>query len=58
MSRPKRGSRTRFRVGRVSVYLHHGAWWVYYRDSGKVVRRKIAADRQQAEQVAAQVTAS
>jgi len=47
----------RFRVGRVSVYLHHGTWWLYYRDSGRQVRRKAHDDREQAEQVAAQVNA-
>jgi integrase len=50
-------SSPRFRVGKVSVYLHHGAWWAYYRDGGKQVRRKIAATRAVAERVAAQVNA-
>jgi hypothetical protein len=45
----------RFQVGRVSVYLHHGAWWVYYRDHGKPVRRRVSARKGEAEQVAAQV---
>lgn len=29
--RTRKQRATRSRVGRVSVYLHHGAWWVYYR---------------------------
>ena len=41
----------------MSVYLHHGAWWLYYRDGGQPFRRKIAETRQEAEQVAAQVNA-
>jgi hypothetical protein len=41
----------------VSVYLHHGAWWLDYHDSGQQVRRKIADTRNEAEQVAAQATA-
>ncbi len=57
MSSRKRRSPTRFRVGRVSVYLHHGNWWLYFRDGGKPVRRRIAADRSEAERVAAQVNA-
>jgi integrase len=57
MSRRKRGPSPRFRVGRVSVYRHHGAWWLYYRDGGRPVRRKVAQDRSEAEQVAAQVNA-
>ena len=38
----RRGSPKRFRIGRVSVYPHHGAWWVYYRDAGQPVRQKVA----------------
>src|SRR4051794_24624192 len=57
MYRRKRKSSPRLRVGRVSVYLHHGTWWVYYRDGGKPVRQKVAATRGEAEQVAAQVNA-
>src|SRR6516165_3625190 len=57
MARRKRGPSPRFRVGKVSVYRHHGAWWLYYRDGGRPVRRKVAADRPDAEQVAAQVNA-
>jgi hypothetical protein len=53
MSRRKRGSIKRFRVGRVSVYLHHGSWWAYYRQCGKPIRHKIAQTRNEAEQVAA-----
>ncbi len=57
MARRKRGSSTRFRVGRVSVYLHHSAWWVYYRLHGRPIRRKVADTRREAEQLAAQVNA-
>jgi integrase len=55
-SRKKRSS-ARLRVGKVSVYLHHGAWWLYYREHGKQVRRKLGEVRGEAEQVAAQVNA-
>jgi integrase len=41
----------------VSVYTHHGAWWVYYREAGRPVRKKISGDRGEAVQVAAQVNA-
>jgi integrase len=47
----------RFRVGRVSVYLHRRSWWVYYRDAGRPVRRKAGLDRVNAEQIAARVNA-
>jgi site-specific recombinase XerD len=47
----------RFRVGKVTVYEHHGAWWAYYRDAGQSHRHKVADDRGQAEAVAAQVNA-
>lgn len=53
----KRGSAARLRVGRVSVYFHHGAWWVYYRDAGRPVRRNVGTTRGESEQVAAQVNA-
>ena len=53
----KRESSSRFRVGKVSMYPHHGAWWLYYRDGGQPLRRKVADNRQDAEQVAAQVNA-
>src|SRR5262245_45035381 len=57
MSARRRASKLRCRVGRVSVYFHHGAWWVYYRQGGKQIRRKVAPSRPEAEQVAAQVNA-
>lgn len=58
MSGERNGRRcTRFRVGRVSVYLHHGSWWIYYREDDKPIRRKIGSDRAAAEQAAAHVNA-
>jgi hypothetical protein len=39
------------------VYLHHGAWWVYFREGKRAVRRKVAANRDEATQVAAQINA-
>lgn len=57
MSRRKRGSAARMRIGRVSIYLHHGTWWIYFREQGNQRRRKIGASRDEAEQVAAQVNA-
>ncbi len=56
MARPTR-SRRRYRVGSVSVYQHHGAWWLYFRDDGKPRRRRIGPDLDEAKTVAAQVTA-
>ncbi|MCE9531922.1 MAG: site-specific integrase [Planctomycetes bacterium] len=47
--------RTRFRVGRVSVYFHHTSWWIYHREGGRQVRRKVGNSREDAEQVAAQI---
>jgi integrase len=41
----------------VSVYQHHGAWWVYYRETGRPVRKKISNNRDHAVQVAAQIYA-
>jgi len=48
-------SRDRFRVGRVTVFLHHNSWWIYFREQGKPVRRKAADSRQDAEEIAARV---
>jgi integrase len=57
MSARKPRGRARSRVGRVSVYAHHNSWWVYYRDAGRVIRRKVASNRADADQVAAQINA-
>jgi hypothetical protein len=46
--------RRRGRVGKVSFYLHHGGWWLYFREGGKPVRRKVASTREEAEKVASQ----
>src|SRR5207248_2826096 len=53
----RRAAPPRIRVGRVSLFFHHGNWWLYYRDAGKQVRRKICGKRDEAEQVAAQINA-
>ena len=44
MPRRKGKPSPRFRVGKVTVYEHHGAWWVYYRDAGQTYRRKVAEE--------------
>jgi integrase len=31
----------RKRIGRVSLFEHHGTWWIYYRQQGKAVRRSV-----------------
>jgi hypothetical protein len=38
---PSKRNPSRLRVGRVSRYLHHGALWLYYRDGGMPLRRKV-----------------
>ena len=55
MARSKRGRRGR--VGKVSFYSHHGAWWLYYREGGRPVRRKVAESRDDAEKLAAKINA-
>ena len=57
MGKLSRGGKRRLRIGKVSLYLHHGAWWVYYREAGKPVRKSVGADKSEAERVAAQVNA-
>lgn len=54
----RRGRRcTRARIGRVSVYFHHQAWWVYFREHGRQVRRRIGSEQPEAERVAAEINA-
>ncbi len=55
--RTKRRSRrcTRFRVGKVSNYEHHGSWWVYYREGDRQVRRRVGSDSGMAEKLASDV---
>lgn len=57
MPRKKRRRLRRKRVGKVSYYLHHGAWWVYYRDGERQVRRRVGESEEAADQLAAQVNA-
>jgi hypothetical protein len=42
-------------VGRVSFYLHHGAWYIYYREGDRQVRRRVAQAEEDAARIAAQV---
>ena len=53
----RRCQRLRKRIGRVSLYLHHGAWWLYYRDGTQAIRRRVSTDRGEAERIAAEVNA-
>lgn len=54
----RRQSRSRRRkIGRVSIYLHHGSWWIYFRDGGRQVRRSVANDEAAAERIAAETNA-
>ncbi len=55
-SRKKRRPR-RQRIGRVSFFEHHGAWYVYYREGSRQIRRRVSASRDEAQRVAAQVNA-
>ncbi|AMV17362.1 tyrosine-type recombinase/integrase [Planctomyces sp. SH-PL14] len=59
MSRKSRRSGAhRTRVGKVSLYQHHGAWWVYYRDDQSTpIRRRVGCDQAEAERVAAELNA-
>ncbi len=55
VDRRQRRRCTRRRIGRVSIYLHHGAWWVYYRENDKPIRRHVGPDERAAERIAAEV---
>jgi integrase len=41
--------RHRRRIGRVSVFQHHGGWWIYHRAGGKPCRRLIGESAAKAE---------
>jgi integrase len=60
-TRTKEAKRSRegdkVRIGRVTLYRHHGAWWQYYRESRKPVRQRVGSERGEAERVAAEVNA-
>lgn len=60
MRRRKKSSQ-RKRVGRVSYYLHHGAWYLYYLEYQEGIRvqkrPKVAETEEEAAQIAAQVNA-
>jgi hypothetical protein len=55
MGKVSSGKRRRHRIGRVSIYLHHGRWWAYYREQGTPVRKAVADDEAAARRVAAQL---
>ena len=58
MGRLRRRARRRKRIGRVSYYFHHGAWYVYYRDeSNRQVRRPVGDREEIAVQAASQLNA-
>jgi integrase len=57
MASRKRSPSPRFRIGKVSVYMHHGAWWLYYREDGKPKRNKVAQNSEDAKRIAAQINA-
>jgi integrase len=55
MPRPRRRTPARKRIGRVSYYLHHGSWFLYYREGDRQVRRRVAETEGDAARIAAQV---
>jgi len=55
MARKRSRASTRQRIGKVSLYQHHGCWWVYYRESGISVRKRFGPDKAEAERAAAQI---
>ena len=57
MGKRTHGGNRRTRIGKVSIYVHHGTWWAYYREAGKPNRKKVGPDRSEAERVAAQINA-
>ena len=57
MPRKKRNAGRRERIGNVSLYQHHGAWYLYYRETDQPKRHRIGTDYSAAKQAAAEVNA-
>jgi len=55
MVRARKRKPRRRRIGRVSYFPHHGAWYVYYRDGQRPVRHRVGDSEELAAQVAAEV---
>jgi REP element-mobilizing transposase RayT len=53
----KKKSARRTRMGRVSVYEHHGAFWIYYTEARRKRRVRIGPDRDEALRVAGEINA-
>ena len=47
----------RIRIGNVSIYEHYGSWWLYFRENGKPIRRRVGEDPDEAKAVGAWVNA-
>jgi len=56
-SHNRRRRSRRIRIGNVSVYNHHGSWWLYFRENGKPIRRRVGENFDEAEAVGARVNA-
>lgn len=50
-------STQRSRVGRVTIYEHHGAWYTYHRQNGRPIRQRVGSSEAHAECVASLLNA-
>ncbi|MGC4005222.1 MAG: hypothetical protein QM811_19725 [Pirellulales bacterium] len=57
MPRKKVAKARRFRCGKVSIYQHHGTWYVYYREGDRPQRIRVGTELEAARQVAADINA-
>ena len=57
MGNSRKRKTRRGRIGKVSYFVHHGAWYVYYREHGVPIRRRVGEDQQAAKRAAAQINA-
>ena len=57
MAKSKTKDSARRRIGGVSVYMHHGNWWLYYRQNGRPVRRRAGQSEPRAEYFASLINA-
>jgi integrase len=53
----RRRRSSRIRIGRVSVFLHHGSWWLSHRQDGREMRQRVGPDQAAAERLAGELNA-
>ena len=56
-AKSRSGRSGRLRIGAVTLYVHHGAWWISYREGSERFRRRVGTAEAEAVAVASAVNA-